>query len=128
MPFATPSGWRRVVEKGTGPGEMQQAADGSLPFSLFRVIVTFLVQSGTLLALPYIALLTPAAGYFVADGELPSAFAGLDRQLVDGTGTIPLDTELAAHASLIVTLVNAVVLALFVSASWALLAKPIRGA
>ncbi|KAA0158807.1 hypothetical protein FNF31_05218 [Cafeteria roenbergensis] len=128
MPFATPSGWRRVVERGTGPGEMQQAADGSLPFSLVRVVVSLLLPAGLLLALPYIALLSPATAYFVADGTLPSAFAGLDRELVDGTGTIPLDTELAAHASLIVTMVNAVVLALFVSASWALLARPIRGA
>ena len=128
MPFATPSGWRRVVERGTGPGEMQKAADGSLPFSLVRVVVSLLLPAGLLLALPYIALLSPATAYFVADGTLPSAFAGLDRELVDGTGTIPLDTELAAHASLIVTMVNAVVLALFVSASWALLARPIRGA
>jgi len=107
--------------------EGEQAA-GSRQFSLLRATSVLVLASAAFIAMPYLYELGSETMYFSAPGNLRLLLASVDASLLGTESGLPLDAELSANAALVITLVNALVLWLFVSASWALLAKPIRSA
>jgi len=132
MPFVTPVSWKHVVEHSVdaeGDDWDMSEQEETLRFSLLRVCVRLFLTTAVAVAAPFVAEQFESTRHFVGPGSLRGFFEDVPRGLIDlGDGSAPLDTDLAQGASLSVTLINAAVLWLFVSASWALLSKPIRAA
>ena len=126
MPIVTPPEWEKVTEHGNLTDE--HLGERASPFSSRRVVASLLVVSIVAVTLPYLATLSPHTKHFVGPGSTAGILGEVDRSLVAPRGEVPLDTELPANVTVLVMLVNAIVLFLFVSASWTLLDGAVRAA